>query len=123
MTESITVTLPWPDRALWQNSRVHWTVRRSATKSHRQRAHFEAQWAGSRHLRITGQPLLVWAIHPPDKRRRDLPNVIGALKPAIDGIQDALGIDDRHFLHQWPQHFGEPVKGGLIIVKISSHEA
>jgi len=120
MTDSITVALPWPDKALWQNRRTHWTIVRNATKSLRQRAHFEAQWAGSRHLTITGQPHLAWTIHPPDKRRRDLPNVIAALKPAIDGIQDALGIDDQHFLHEWPQEFGEFVQGGKITVTISN---
>jgi len=120
MTENITVTLPWPDRALWQNSRAHWTVRRSATKSHRQRACFEVQWAGRCGLIITGQPQLAWTIHPPDRRRRDLPNVIAALKPAIDGIQDALGIDDQHFLHQWPKEFSEPERGGKITVTITS---
>jgi len=120
MTDSITVTLPWPDRALWQNSRAHWTIARSATRALRQRAHWEMQWAGSRYLTITSRPVLTWTIQPPDKRRRDMPNVIGALKPAIDGIQDALGIDDQHFLHQWPQEFGEPVTGGKITVTISN---
>lgn len=120
MTQSITITLPWPDRALWQNARVHWAVIRSATRSHKERACFEAVWAGAKHLQITGRPRLVWTIHPPDKRRRDLPNAIAALKPAIDGIQDALGIDDTHFLNQWPEEFAEPVKDGKVIVTITS---
>lgn len=120
MSSAITITLPWPDRALWQNARVHWAVRSSASRSHRQRACFEAVWAGAKHLEITGRPRLAWTLQPPDKRRRDLPNVIAALKPAIDGIQDALGIDDQHFLHEWPARFADPVKGGAVVVTIKN---
>lgn len=119
MTASITVTLPWPDRALWQNARVHWTALRSATRSARQRAHWECQSAGIRYLTITGRPLLAWTFHKPPRSRADLPNVIGAQKPAIDGIQDALGIDDNGFRHIWPQDFAENRPGGAVVVTIS----
>lgn len=119
MTTSITVTLPWPDCALWQNARVHWAVLRSATRAARQRAHWECQWAGVRYLTITGRPLLTWHVAPPDRRKRDFENFKAAMKPAIDGIQDALGIDDTHFRHEWPRWFAEPVKGGNITVTIS----
>jgi len=32
--------------------------------------------------------------HAPDKRRRDLDNLVASMKPAIDGIANALQIDD-----------------------------
>jgi hypothetical protein len=55
--------------------------------------------------------------HPPDKRRRDLMNCIGACKALIDGLQDSWGIDDRDFRIHWPLEFSEPVKGGAVIVE------
>lgn len=33
----------------------------------------------------------------PDKRRRDRDNLLAAAKPQIDGIADAMGIDDSRF--------------------------
>ena len=35
---------------------------------------------------------------PPDKRRRDGHNLASSMKGAIDGIADALGIDDSRFI-------------------------
>jgi len=34
------------------------------------------------------------AIHPPDNRRRDLDNIVAALKPYQDGVFDYIGLDD-----------------------------
>ena len=33
----------------------------------------------------------------PDKRNRDLDNCLAAAKPQIDGIADALGVNDKRF--------------------------
>ena len=32
--------------------------------------------------------------HPPDNRRRDLDNMLASIKSGLDGISDALGVDD-----------------------------
>jgi crossover junction endodeoxyribonuclease RusA len=54
--------------------------------------------------------------YPPTKRRMDDDNLIACLKAHRDGIAKALGIDDNRFDQrlQW----GEPVKGGKIVVAI-----
>jgi len=31
---------------------------------------------------------------PPDKRRRDLDNMLASLKSGLDGVSDVVGIDD-----------------------------
>jgi len=33
----------------------------------------------------------------PDKHRRDRDNLLAAFKPSLDGVADALGINDCHF--------------------------
>lgn len=35
--------------------------------------------------------------YPPDKRRRDLDGCISACKAYLDGLADALGVDDSRF--------------------------
>ena len=46
----------------------------------------------------------------PDKRKRDLDNLLAASKAALDGIAQALGVDDKRFK---PILIDEVYSGGL----------
>lgn len=94
------VILPWPPRALSPNSRPpHWSVLAKAKRAYRQACHLEAMAAGWRkgtfapddrlHVRLV--------FVPPDRRRRDLDNLIAAMKSGLDGLADALGVDDSRW--------------------------
>jgi crossover junction endodeoxyribonuclease RusA len=54
---------------------------------------------------------------PPDARRRDRDNMIASCKALMDGLSDAIGIDDRHFIPTY--QIGEIRKGGAVIVEIA----
>ena len=116
---AITIRMPWPDDALWQNVRVHWAARSAATRSARALAGWECKASGCKFITLTGPPLIRWSVHRPPKSRADYLNAIGACKPYLDGIQDAMMIDDGKFLHDLPRGFGERVPGGLIVVTIT----
>lgn len=118
MSDTYVVRLPWPEPALWQNRRVHWRVRAKATKAARMSAWGIACDEG---LFTSGikSPRLVFSFYPPDRRKRDLQNMPATMKAAIDGIADALGVDDHGFKVAWPEAFGEPRPGGLVVVEIS----
>lgn len=118
MPDTYVVRLPWPEPALWQNRRVHWRVRAKAVKSARLGAWAIACDQG---LFTSGikSARLVFSFYPPDRRKRDLQNMPATMKAAIDGIADALGVDDHGFKVAWPEAFGEPTPGGLVVVKIS----
>jgi crossover junction endodeoxyribonuclease RusA len=109
------LALPWPDKLLSPNARVHWSRKAKATKLAREYA-----WAVT--LNATG-PNTAWrgarlafTFNPPDKRRRDTDNCIASTKAVRDGIADALGIDDSKF--ECSYRMGEPVKGGAVRVEI-----
>jgi crossover junction endodeoxyribonuclease RusA len=90
------IVLPFPHKALWPNGRSHWAVKAREAKKLRQ----EAAWATkAASLRIGDSPIpLHITVHP--KRTGPAPdrdNIIAAAKHALDGIADALGINDRHF--------------------------
>lgn len=90
------ITLPWPDKRLSQNARVHWAVRAKATKA----ARTAAGWATkAAKVKIDGEGAIYLHVYfyPPDNRRRDGTNMLGSLKAALDGIADALGVDDVQF--------------------------
>jgi crossover junction endodeoxyribonuclease RusA len=65
-----------------------------------------------------GAPLRVMLrVYPPDKRRRDWDNIVASLKSGLDGIADALGVDDSRFRLSI-EMIPEVVKGGRVDVVI-----
>ena len=110
------VTLPWPVPELFPNHRAHWTVvhrRRKAAK--------EAAWAlcvGAGARKVAGVSEVRFAFHPPNRRLRDVDNVIAAIKGHIDGLAQALCVDDSLIPMRFPETLSEPVPGGAIRVEI-----
>ena len=113
------IVLPWPDRALHPNSRVHWSKRSKAAKAQRTMALLvaaDACWSGAA---MPEGRLHVWIdAYPPDRRRRDADGLLSSLKSALDGIADAMGVDDRRFV---PHPFvkDEVRKPGEVRIRIT----
>ena len=114
-----TVDLLWPDKALSQNARVHWSVRAKAVKAARVAAFYSVREEVHHTLGWKAAALSV-VFHPPSRRRFDRDGLIGRMKALQDGIADAIGIDDRHFIPTYAM--GEPVPGGLVRVSLSETE-
>lgn len=118
MTEHVAlIRLSWPARPLWQNTRCHWSKRDKATSAHRKEAWTLALEHGVKKIE-TDRPYLTFAFHPPDNRKRDLQNMPATMKAAIDGISDAIGIDDEDFRCRWPMEFSNVVKGGCVMIEV-----
>lgn len=113
------LVLPWPDRALHPNSRGHWSKRAKAAKAARAKACLMAKAAGWGRVAWPDGPLHVWLDgYPTDRRRRDADGLLSSLKPWLDGIADAMQIDDRRFVpHPWVKP--EVRKGGEVRVRIT----
>lgn len=116
------VTLPWPDKRLSPNARVHWRVKADATRKAREDAAialYAAARGGMRELRaaLVGDgpiPIKV-SFYPPDGRHRDDDNLVSSVKAARDGLAAALGVNDRRFR---PHYFFEsPEKPGRVQVE------
>lgn len=116
------VTLPWPDSALVPHAGGSKWPKIRATKAARKLAYEEtcAQLGRARlNLKYCvdkGRLQATVTLHQPDKRRRDVPNWQAACKASIDGVSDAIGIDDYHWDVNWRN--GEPIKGGQVVVNI-----
>jgi crossover junction endodeoxyribonuclease RusA len=97
----VIVRLPWPDRRLSPNARLHWSKRPvKQARADGAKAAYEAMGgtseARARLARMDLIPLKV-TFYPPDNRHRDEDNMVASLKAARDGIADALGVNDRKF--------------------------
>ena len=102
--DAVSLDLPWPPAELNPNVRGHWAARREATALYRRECFVAAKDALNRAARIKApMPLPLPApvsatvtFWMPDRRRRDLDNLLAAMKPAWDGLVDAgLLADDN----------------------------
>lgn len=113
----ITITLPWPANVLNPNDRSHWAQKSRARSRQRGEA-----WTLTRSL-VNKTPVtfpegnipLKITLHSPDNRGRDGDNLIASLKGAMDGIAEALGVDDKRF-RPVSYDFGANVKDGQVVV-------
>ncbi len=114
---SITLQLPFPDRALSPNaSKRHWRYKQPAKQAARTEAFYVvAPFKGT----FSGSDLLQMSltIYPPDKKRRDLDNVFASMKSTIDGMCKAIEIDDsqiRRVMLEW----GGVVENGAVELEL-----
>lgn len=110
------IRLPWPPASLSGHAKGHWRSKAAETKKHREWARLatleaapSAPEAGDIRVRIH--------FVPPD-RRGDRTNFANRMKPYLDGIADALGVNDARFLPSY--EFGDPTKPGHVLVTVEA---
>jgi crossover junction endodeoxyribonuclease RusA len=95
------VRLPWPDMKLMPNKSKGRAWQSASKIRAEQRA--AAVLCTQAALQTTGEKSYIGNIPlsllylSPDKRHRDLDNLLAASKPIIDGLAQALGVDDSRF--------------------------
>jgi crossover junction endodeoxyribonuclease RusA len=114
----VTVELPFPPAALSGHNNGHWRGKSAVVKKHREWARL-ATLAACVPVPDEGDIRLSITFYPPDNRgdRTNFPN---RCKPQIDGIAQALGVNDKRFLPTY--HFAQPCKPGLVVVEIGGGE-
>lgn len=115
----LTVDLPWPNRGLHPNARLHWGAKAQLVKAARVDAFYLTRAIMPTTIKADRIKLDV-TFNPPNNRRRDLDGMIASLKSAQDGISDALGVDDRFFEPTY--RMGPVSKGGKVTVTIMEGE-
>lgn len=110
------VVLPFPPSILSGHAKGNgqW-AKIAATKEYRALACDEANKGGIPSLPETGDIRIHFSFIPPD-RRGDRVNFPNRLKPYIDGIADALGVNDSRFLPSYS--FFDPAKPGKVIIEV-----
>lgn len=111
------IELPWPPSTLSGHAKGSWHGKSAVTKKHREWARLATLAANIRIMDATGDLRLIITFYPPD-RRGDRTNFPNRVKCQIDGIADALGVNDRRFLPSY--HFAEPVKDGKVVFVIET---
>ena len=94
--------LSFPAPELMQNRREgrHWSYAHEAKVAHRQEAYLLARQSITQsgfEARPDARHRVEMVFCPPDNRRRDVSNLHAAMKAALDGIAEAMEIDDSAF--------------------------
>jgi crossover junction endodeoxyribonuclease RusA len=116
------ICLPFPPRILHPNARPNVFAKAKAAKAYRAHAFYAAKASGvkkaskgvSAHVDIT--------FHPPNRHKHDLDGLLSSIKNGLDGVSDAIGIDDS--LWSITIKKGQPIKGGLVSITVTgvTHE-
>lgn len=121
LAATFSLELAWPSPALSPNGRLHWAKLASAKKAYRARcraagAPFAAVLAPTLARHPNARLGLVLTFLPPDRRRRDMDNLLASMKAGLDGLADAWGVDDSRW--RLAMEMGEPTTGGLVLVDV-----
>lgn len=113
-------TLPWPQSKLSPNARVHWSTLAKAKKEYRSACWLTAldQQRGWRPELPEGPLLVELEFVPPQRRSYDRDNLISRMKAGLDGLCDALKVDDKKFTTLTARVNAEQI-GGFVRVRIS----
>lgn len=111
------VNLPWPDARLSPNARLHWSQAARVKKAAKRAAFYLTVEAGLKNIGAESLDARI-TFFPPDHRARDLDNTLASLKAAIDGVSQAVGIDDSKWVIAL-RPFGPVEKNGRVEIKLS----
>lgn len=110
-----TIVLPFPPASLSGHAEGHWRAKAEVTRKHRNWARLATMDAKVRGVPEAGDIKVHVRFVPPD-RRGDRTNFTNRMKPYLDGVADALGVNDARFLPSY--EFAEPEKPGRVELTI-----
>lgn len=119
--DRLIITLPWPDTSLMPNRKNgrHWGGTQAAKVRARQDGYFGAKKAlGTSELASQERMPVKITFVAPDARRRDIDNMLACIKPQLDGIAQALRIDDSRFRPITLDDGQDANKVGFLIVEV-----
>ena len=99
----IEVVLGWPPSDLSPNARLHWAKLARAKKQYRQaclsvtKEQLKNEKNKKNSKNIPERLVLEMTFIPPDRRSYDRDNLVARMKSGIDGLSDALRINDKRF--------------------------
>lgn len=112
------IVLAWPDSVLSPNARCHWAVKRKAVRAARRTAAFETILKrNGRRAAPVGPISYRCSFFPPDRRARDEDNLLASMKASLDGIAEALRVNDKCF-HILEPFVGTPERPGRVEVDL-----
>ena len=115
----IELVLGWPPSNLSPNARLHWAKLARAKKQYRN-ACFSVSKEQLKKFNTDSIPeklVLEMTFIPPDRRSYDRDNLVARMKSGIDGLADALKINDKRF-NTVISTMDTDYLGGFVLIRI-----
>lgn len=113
------VTFGWPPQKLNPNARAHWRIKHKAARRYRRDC-----WALAKASGIaapgTDRLMVKLVFRPPTAQRRDLDNLLAAMKHGLDGLAEAIGVDDSRFALTISIGEVDPRRLGAVVVSVEA---
>ena len=120
MEPIVDIQLPWPPPQLSPNARLHWAIVYRAKAKYRDKCWAIAREQNVPELEVDTKYKLELRFVPPDRRGYDRDNLVARMKAGLDGLADALMIDDKQFAELTASVSADSV-GGFVHVRIYPH--
>jgi crossover junction endodeoxyribonuclease RusA len=111
----IYIRLDFPPHQLNPNKRLHWSKVASYKRT------YKAIWCAQlqpHKAALKGKTQFNISFIPPDKRIRDVDNIVAACKTLCDSLSLVCGVDDSKFRIMWPREFLPAEKGGFVLIEV-----
>ncbi len=116
------VILPWPPVELSpnHNKKIHYMVLQKIIRNYRATARILTHEAAQkvRVRNVVGKVNIEFHFYPPDNARRDEDNLLASMKAGIDGIADAICVNDWYFHYKEMTVHG-PYPQGQVLARVS----
>lgn len=119
--DRLTIILPWPDPMLFPNRRRgSFRKFQPHIEAARNTGYYAAREAlGTNTITIAARAPLKITFAKPNRTRRDIDGMHGAIKHHLDGIAKALGVDDSAFRPVLIDDALDEKKQGFVIVEVT----
>lgn len=112
----LSITLPWPPSGLSPNARLHWAELARLKKKYRQACAYTARAHGVMPVQADRLNVHLRFV-PPNRQRRDWDNLVASMKAGLDGLADALRVDDSSFVLSF--ELAKDEIGGFVRVEVT----
>jgi len=119
--DRLQIVLPWPDSRLMPNRKHgrHWGETIRAKVAARTAGIYAAEAAlGGNQLSVGDRIPVRLTFVAPNRRKRDLDNLLAAMKHALDGIAMYLEVDDSRFRPMTLDDGIDKEKKGFVLVEL-----
>lgn len=120
------IKLPWPHKSLFPNAKGgrHWgSFQAQKEKARTAGLALTKAALGARKVELSEREPLRITFYMPNRTRRDVDGMHGAIKHHLDGIAQALGVDDSIFRPVVIDVDLDPAKKGFVLVEVGNGAA
>ncbi|WP_417834728.1 RusA family crossover junction endodeoxyribonuclease [Thalassospira xiamenensis] len=108
------IKLPWPPKELNPNARLHHHALARAKAAYKAACGWEMKAQGVKKLSASALHVSL-TFYPPDRRHRDLDNMLSSMKAGLDALSAAVGVDDS----LWSITIKKaPETGGFVLINV-----